>query len=699
MSSIKHALRLAEAGYEVFPCTPNGKVPITKHGYKDASNDINIVKQWWANSPTANVGLPTGATSNITVLDIDVKDGADGLNSLAQLEEEIGQLDTYKVATPSGGFHYYFQHPHQPVKNRVNVLSGIDIRGDGGYVIAAGSVINGDSYSVVDPKASINRLPNKLRDLFVGNATNDEATVRSLSPIRSPATGVMSGVNKGSRNNELFRLASSMVGRGMPFAEAKEAILSSADQCNPPLSHAEASTVLNSAYSRYHPNTNPTDSGNADRLLNRFEGDLRYVVEFGKWLFWTGGGWRFDDDHSIYNKAEHAIKHIVSEAQEVCDEEARRKLISHSLKSESQRSILAMEFLARFKTGVPVKQYDLDKNPMLLGLNNGVLDLKSGLLRDDSAKEELITKKACVDHDQSAGCPNWLSFLEKTTGGNQNYIDYIQRAVGYSLTGDTSEQVLFFLYGIGANGKSTFVNTIQKLLGDYSQQSSSATFMAKKSGSINNDIARLRGSRMVATTETEEGSRFDESQLKLLTGGDMVAARFLHKEYFEFQPAFKLWISGNHKPYIKGSDEGIWRRIKLLPFEHAVPKDQQDKSLPMKLSSELSGILNWAIVGCLKWQESGLGSCDVVDQATSSYRSDMDVIKSWTSDCCDIGPEHRERASALFDSYKSWASDNCEWLMSERQFSRKLVDRGLLRGRDSKGSFYIGLQLNSAGEF
>ena len=204
---------------------------------------------------------------------------------------------------------------------------------------------------------------------------------------------------------------------------------------------------------------------------------------------------------------------------------------------------------------------------------------------------------------------------------------------------------------------------------------------------------------MVATTETEEGSRFDESQLKLLTGGDMVAARFLHKEYFEFQPAFKLWISGNHKPYIKGSDEGIRRRIKLLPFENAVPKDQQDKSLPMKLSSELSGILNWAIEGCLKWQENGLGSCDVVDQATSSYRSDMDIIKSWTSDCCDAVPNHRERASDLFQSYKYWASDNCEWLMSERQFNRKMSDRGITRGRDNKGSFYVGLKLKNIEEF
>ena len=240
---------------------------------------------------------------------------------------------------------------------------------------------------------------------------------------------------------------------------------------------------------------------------------------------------------------------------------------------------------------------------------------------------------------------------------------------------------MFFLYGIGANGKSTFVNTIQKLLGDYGQQSQSSTFMAKQKGSINNDIARLRAARFVATTETEEGSRFDESQLKLLTGGDKVTARFLHKEHFEFSPEFKLWISGNHKPYIKGNDEGIWRRIKLLPFEHCVPKEQQDRELPHKLIAELSGILNWALVGCLDWQSAGLGSCTVVDAATSAYRTD------------------KERANVLFKSYKHWAQDNCEWLMSETLFSRKLLERGLERGRDNKGSYYTGLKLIFGGDF
>ena len=357
-----------------------------------------------------------------------------------------------------------------------------------------------------------------------------------------------------------------------------------------------------------------------------------------------------------------------------------------------------MEYLARYKAGITVRQSELDASSMLLGVQNGVLDLKTGLLRDDDAQAELITKQALVAYSPMVDCPNWLSFIDHVTGGNVEYARYIQRSVGYSLTGDTREQVLFFLYGIGANGKSTFINTFQKLLGDYSQQSASSTFMAKQRGSINNDIARLRGSRMVATTETEEGSRFDESQLKLLTGGDMVTCRFLHKEHFEFYPAFKLWISGNHKPFIKGSDEGIWRRIKLLPFESSVAAEDQDKELPNKLSAELSGILNWAIEGCLDWQKNGLGSCSIVDSSTSAYRADMDIIQNWIGECCSVVKGAKERASGLYESYRNWAIESGEWQMSARQFSRKLIDIGVVKGRDNSGSYYTGLSLNVGNE-
>jgi putative DNA primase/helicase len=677
-----------DASSSVFPCVPNTKKPITSSGYKDASNDPDIVQQWWGRTPSANIGLPTGSTNNIVVVDVDVKNGADGLNSLQQLQDDVGKFDTYTVVTPSGGYHYYFKHPGMPVKNRVNLRNGIDIRGDGGYVLAVGSVIDNKPYTAIDPSVEVSQLPQKLYEILIDNVPANDANYRlSIKAAKYE-------VSQGARNDTLFRWASSLVGQGVEYEQAKVLLIEAADNCKPVLQHTEALQVLDSAFTRYQPNINLTDAGNADRLLRMHDGNLRYVAEYGKWIHWGGHRWLFDDVNKIINLAELAIKQIVTEAQDINDEDTRRKLIGHSLKSESRRSIESMEYLARYKAGITVRQSELDANPMLLGVQNGVLDLRTGLLRDDDAQVALITKQAPVAFMPGATCPSWLKFVGQITGGDADYTRYIQRSVGYSLTGDTREQVLFFLYGIGANGKSTFINTIQKLLGDYSQQSASSTFMAKQRGSINNDVARLRGSRMVATTETEEGSRFDEAQLKLLTGGDMVTCRFLHKEHFEFCPAFKLWISGNHKPYIKGSDEGIWRRIKLLPFESCVAAEDQDKELPNKLYTELSGILNWAIDGCLDWQKNGLGSCSIVDNSTSAYRADMDIIRNWIDECCSARAGVKERAAALYDSYKYWASESGEWQMSARQFSRKLIDIGVVKGRDNSGSYYIGLSLN-----
>jgi len=676
----------------IFPCVQNTKKPLTKHGFKEASNDPETIAAWKATYPNANIALPTGSINDLVVVDVDIKGGVNGLASLQHLEDQVGTLETYTVKTPSGGFHYYFKHPNEPIKNRVNFRDGIDIRGDGGYVLAVGSSIDGNEYTAIDETQTINPLPALLRDLLTTSAAND-------GTFKQPVADNLMGVKKGSRNDGLFRLASSYIGQGVPYDQAKGLMLHAADNCTPALQHTEAMQVLDSAYSRYKPNINLTDAGNADRLLRMHGGQLRYVTEYGKWIVWNKHRWVFDEANGVIFLAELSIKNIIQEAQQISDEDTRRKLINHSLKSESKRSIEAMEFLARSKAGIPVRQSELDSNPILLGVKNGVLDLATGLLRDDSAQSELITKQATVEYDQSAVCPKWLAFIDQITGGDEGYAKYIQRAVGYSLTGKTDEQILFFLYGVGANGKSTFVNTVLKLLGDYSQQSASSTFMAKQRGSINNDIARLRGSRFVATTETEEGSRFDESQLKLLTGGDTVTCRFLHKEHFEFEPAFKLWISGNHKPYIKGSDEGIWRRIKLLPFEHCVAPEAQDKSLPTKLVSEMSGILNWAIEGCLEWQREGLGSCSIVDSATVSYRSDMDIIQNWVDECCKADKSAKERAGVLYNSYRQWALENGEWQMSARQFSRKLIERGVSKGRDNSGSYYSGIDLTFKGDF
>jgi len=309
---------------------------------------------------------------------------------------------------------------------------------------------------------------------------------------------------------------------------------------------------------------------------------------------------------------------------------------------------------------------------MLLGVGNGVINLKTGKLQ--AAKpEDLITRHSPVMFDAKATCPLFLAFLDQVTDANKPLITYLQRVIGYSLTGKTTEQCLFFLYGSGANGKSTFLNVITELLGsDLASQTPPETLMARKSSGATNDIARLNGVRAVIANEIEDGSLLAESLVKQMTGGELLTGRLLYKEYVEFLPKFKLFIAGNHKPTIRGRDHGIWRRIRLVPFEVTIQEKNKDKHLQSKLRAELPGILNWAIQGCLAWQKSGLKQPKLVTDAVNAYRVEMDLLGQWVTENCIVGPQHAWPSRQAYYNYKCWAEGGGYKPMSESIFSREL---------------------------
>jgi putative DNA primase/helicase len=261
-----------------------------------------------------------------------------------------------------------------------------------------------------------------------------------------------------------------------------------------------------------------------------------------------------------------------------------------------------------------------DNDPYLLNVNNGTIDLKKGILKPHDPTD-LITKLVPVDYDLNAEMPLAKEWLLEVMDGNQEMVSFLKRAVGYSLTGDTREQILLICYGVGANGKSTFFGLIQELLADYATATSTSTLMVKRTESIPCDVAMLKGARFVAAAEAEAGQHIAESLVKQLTGGDVITARYLHSNPFTFKPTFKIWMAVNHKPVIRGTDVGIWRRIRLIPFTVVFPDHKQDKTLPEKLREELRGLLAWAIAGCLEWQKSGLGVPDEITKATGDYRS------------------------------------------------------------------------------
>jgi P4 family phage/plasmid primase-like protien len=424
-----------------------------------------------------------------------------------------------------------------------------------------------------------------------------------------------------------------------------------------------------------------TELGNAERLIYHHGADLRYCHPWNKWLVWDERRWFTDTTGEINRRAFATVRQMLAEASKIDDEAERKALVKWEQKSESGKVRREMIETSKSLNGIPVLPDDLDKHPWTLNVNNGEIDLRTGKL-EGHKRENLITKLAPVTYDPNAKCPTWESFLCRIMNGNTSLIGFLQRAIGYALTGDTGEQCLFILYGAGANGKSVFLDTVSALFGeDYAQNTPASTLMVRRNEGIPNDIAALKGARLITAIEAEEGQRLAESLVKSMTGGDKMTARFMRGEFFSFIPEFKLFLATNHKPQIKGVDHAIWRRINLIPFEVTIPAGERDRSLSSKLKKELSGILNWALEGCLWWQREGLGIPDEVKAATNFYRDEMDVIGDFLADRCMITPVARVENKDLRMAYERWCDANGERAISQKAFSSRLVDRGFVSSR------------------
>ena len=323
---------------------------------------------------------------------------------------------------------------------------------------------------------------------------------------------------------------------------------------------------------------------------------------------------------------------------------------------------------------VPITPEGLDVNPWLLTCLDGTINLKTGEL-GPHRKEHFISQLAPVHYDPDMDCPLWFPFLDRIMDGNYQLISFLQRAIGYSLTGETTEQCLFIFYGSGANGKTTFLQAINAMLGDYAMQTPTETLLVKQKGAMPNDVARLKGARFVTASEAESEQRFAESLIKQMTGGDTLSARFLHQEWFDFTPTHKIFLGTNHKPVIKGTDHAIWRRIKLVPFEVTIPENEWDLRLAEKLKAELPGILAWAVEGCLEWREKGSGMPEEVKSATESYRNEMDSLGEFLKDCCIENPSFEVRTKDLYEAHFNWCERNGEKPMTKRVFGSKLKQR------------------------
>lgn len=420
-----------------------------------------------------------------------------------------------------------------------------------------------------------------------------------------------------------------------------------------------------------------TDTGNAERFIYQHAANIRYCAIHKTWYIWDGKRWKEDTAGRIYYLARKTVRSIPKEADQFPDGDPMRvEILKHAAKSESRERITAKVQLAQYDPTIIIEPEEFDCNPWLLNCLNGTLNLKTGSLQAHR-QEDLITKICPINYDQAATCPKWEQFLNEIFRSNE-LISYVQKISGYILTGSIKAQDFYLLYGTGANGKSTFVKILMDLLGrDYAKQTAATALLTKQHETAGEEIAVLEGARLVSTIEVDDGKRLAESLVKQLTGGDRVRVRRLYSNSFEFEPTFKLVMVCNHKPRITGTDSGIWRRIKLIPFNVQIPEHKQDPDLADKLREELPGILNWCIEGCLKWQEEGLRPPEEVDAATTSYRVESDAIGAFLDECVITGNiQARTQANDLYECYKNWTEAAGEYPLSMRRFNDRLRERG-----------------------
>lgn len=698
---LQEGLAAHERGWALIPL--EGKIPTIKdwtHAQRPSEAEI---REWCAAS--SNIGVRTGAASGIVVID------ADGGSSVAELDLP----ETPTVITGGGGRHYFYRiNGGPPIGNSAGKLAPhVDVRGDGGQVVLAGSIhpdtgaiyrwapdLSPDDLPLADlPAHIVERLLPKPKPL----PSTTPAATASNGYARAALDAEIAAVRNAPAhegNDQLNRAAFSLgqlVGAGLlAEADVSEALLAAATPRRP---ETEAAATIRSglAAGKLEPRTAPairSELGNAEELVREHGRDFRHVVSWVKDLVWDGARFKLDETGETRRWAKQTARARTVRAAAAGDKEG----ISFAIRSESARGIAATLELARTEPGVAIEPAVLDRDPWILNTLSGTVDLRSGELRPHR-REDMLTKIAPVDFDPTATAPAWDSFLDRVLP-DADVRAFVQRFLGYALTGDVSEQVLAFGYGLGQNGKSTLLTTIQNILGDYAVQAPSDLLLASHGQRHPTELTTLHGRRLAVYIEAGEGRALAETLVKSLTGADMISARRMREDFWTFLPTHKIILAANHKPAVRGTDLAIWRRILLVPFNVVIPEAERDRKLPEKLIAESPGILRWLVAGCLDWQRNGLNPPAAVKSATEKYRQDQDVIGGFLEDRCTIKPELKAHLfvpkGELHKAYLDWAreqGDSDPLLM--RAFGEKMRERGFEEDRhgDARTRIWRGIGL------
>lgn len=669
----------AKHGLKVFPLSPGTGKPMQDIGVNDATSDAQTVTEWWNRIPDACVGVACGNKEGLFALEESPENAHEGENSFLNLKLRFDIGQTMEFETAGGGRVLVFLHRGENLQSTKEVLPGVDLLSTGNYLVLPSYTQEGNGREWLQES-----LP----------SPSSEELSRELGKRYREARE-----NEDNLQTEMVETVPEEV---EPVPEAKQEIFPPPEEGQPPklpaLRRAPQATPCESTPPQLRP---LTDSGNRERLSDRHGQDIRYVPQLEKWMHWhkeeEEKGWKLDEDGEIFRRSLETVRSIPEEIRDDMDEELQKQIRAHALRSESKARLTNMVSLAAHDKQLVLHSSQLDANDWLLSVPNGVVDLRTFEHRP-ARRGDYLTKRAGAPYKKDAECIEWFAFLRVILAGSQELLNYVHRLCGYLLTGSVSERALFLLHGHGANGKSTFMEVIRALLGSYCVQTPSTSFMSsgRASRGIPNDIARFAGARLVCSAETEESHALAESTVKHLTGGDTQVARFLHREFFEFQPTHKILIGTNYRPEISGTDPGIWSRIHMIPFEVSIPPEKQDKDLRKKLLGELPGILNWCLEGCREWQQKGLQPPPEVRAATEDYRAEQNRVKVWLDERCTLQKGVRTQASVLFRDYRAWTEQQAEKPFSQRRFGERLVALGHERVK-SNVFHYEGLSLKQEG--
>jgi putative DNA primase/helicase len=640
------------------------KIPFVAKWTEQGIPTDKDIENWIDNFPLSNFGIVTGLSSNVIVLDIDIKNNQPGLMALADIESKYGPnfKNTLIIKTPSGGAHYYYKYPSdiEQIKCRqmLEAWQGIELKGDGGKIsFGEGySVIRGSWDSIADCPAWLIKIIKNY----------------NAAPKEKPKEKIT--LSDGERDSGLTSIAGSYRKKG--FDRDKISLLLQKDnltKCINPLSEEQVEKIVNSVC-KYKPDEdwhNCTDLGNAERLKDYVQGDVVYCDDMNSWLYYEGGVWKKDRIRQIERYAQDVIREAYAEVSNIKDADERKKVAKFLMASENANRQGNMVKL--LKPMLPVTTDELDSNKHLFNCANGTLNLETGELQAHDPKE-FHTKKSPINWNSEATCENFKKWFLEIFENNEELAKYVQKVLGRCLSSNTGEQEFYVLFGEGKNGKSTLMQVITAILSEYTRGLQANQLMTKGMEDNAPYLAQLKNVRALFCSESESRKKLNGGLIKMLTGGESITTRQKYEKPITFNPELKLFLITNHKPIIDDASEGMWRRIRLIPFKYRIPDDKTIPNYENLLLQEAEGILQWLYEGYQLWRVEGLDAVQEVKAETKEYKNEEDVIGLFADECLVEDGNNKESSKDLYQAFIQWGIESGEYTKgtSKKVFIQKL---------------------------